>query len=375
MHDLRSRIAKYNESYFLLYICTLNIMYSLGDIKDIANYTLYKIGLVIAFGSMGLKVFFTDYTKKEVLIGTIFFTPLIINFCINRELYLFMFFAGIVAAKGVDLKKVFVYVFWIKLSATCLTWGAVLLGIIENKVAYLLKNDELVGLRCFGYFYPNVAYANLLSIAILLILVYQDRVKWYYYVLLTAFFYGMYELLYCRTGFIIWLLLCVLLLFDKCITNRNLKKNIFRMAQGTGIFITCISILLPLLYRNETWSWTRTLDFIVNARIRAAFNAMQRMEWTVLGQKEYVAFDNIFVHVLHNDGIIYLVLLNIGIFLFLRWLFKEQKSRYLLIAVIMLICSYMEFYILTLSWCPLWLLAAQAIWPKEPSEETNRRTV
>lgn len=364
MQNLIVKIKKYNETYFDIYICLLSLAYTLGDIAEKADYFLFKLLIVAAFLFMGVKIAFTGYEKREMVVGGLIFAPLIINFIINKELKLFMFFAGIVAAKNVNINKVFKHVLIVKVVSTTLVWSSVLLGIIENKEAYLLKNEQIEQLNCYGYFYPNVAYANFLSIAILLVLLYHNNIRWYIYVMLTSFFVYMYYLLYCRTGIIIWLLICILIFFEKGIKSSRLKKNIYNIVPWSAMCVAFISIIIPILYYAVDSNVLKMLNSMVTGRIDIASKYISRMEFSVLGQKVSQPFDNVFVHVLYNDGVIYLFIYIIIVTALMLWCNKKEKYVELLMITSIVLFSYMEFAPLTLSWCPVMLLAGNMIWDR-----------
>lgn len=371
MRKLRNKLAYYNEIYFLIYISVLNAMYSFGEITSLGNYFLYKTGLVVAFACLGLKILFTNYTKKELLLGTLFFVPLLVNFIINKDLFLFMFAAGMLATKNINLDKIFKQVLWIKIGASIITWIGVLSGVLANEGAYLPKNGVYVSLKCYGYLYPNVAYANLLSIAILLVIVYYDKLKWYYYILLTIFFYGMYALLYCRTGFIVWILLCILVFIEKVIKNGWIRTGIYRLMCLSGFVIPLISIVFPILFRRDAANWLNKLNHILTGRIEIASIAIKDMNPALLGQPETKVFDNVFVHVLYNNGFIFLLVVTGILCLFYAKAYKTSKNIYIIMATVILVYAYMEFSPLTLSWCPCLLILSKCLW-NEDSCKTKR---
>ena len=135
----------------------------------------------------------TDFTWREILVMAVLTLLFGVNFLRTGEKTLILTVMAIFGAKNVNLDKAMKYALWEKAVLTVGTLTLAATGVIENEMVTLPKNGEWVEIPCYGYYQPNMAFANIFVILLLAMLVYRDKMKWYGYLIGTGIMYGAYK--------------------------------------------------------------------------------------------------------------------------------------------------------------------------------------
>lgn len=158
----------------------------------------------IAFVLFGCKVLFTKYTKKEWLIiwglgiiGTLSYMSVDDEWVIRIVMM-------IVASKGIDIKNVIKYAFWVSLVGTLVIIALSLFGVGGQMVDVRDYGRGAVEARwCLGFSHANNLHGTIWYVSSLGLYAFGDKIRWYHGVLLTIANIGLYLLTISRTGLIV----------------------------------------------------------------------------------------------------------------------------------------------------------------------------
>lgn len=308
-------LYRYSEEIYMVFALSLFGIMSIG--KN-SSYMIFKIVLPISLTAFLLKFLVTKYTKKEwiwiILIGGL----LGADFCINQEQDLLYCFLLIIAAKNVDLDRVFRFAFWERLLLTIVNVGLVVLRILPNKghvgmPKFIDGIWEYPTIYSYGYDHPNHTYFNLFTIMILGAIVYREILKWYHFIGATIVMYVAYHIIICRTGWYMWL--AGLLLFAGYYLTRRIHLSRYYMYGVMMIPAFSAGFALAGTYLYRTFLEGRsTLGERLNAIFTGRFALVQpylpQIERAILGCTPTMSEDLAYIWIIYNYGwIIFLLVL------------------------------------------------------------------
>lgn len=354
MLELRRKIGKYHEMYYLIFILAMTGMTSMGINSD---DRIYLMVFAIATVFLLLKMAVTDFTLREFVIMAVFTTLFGVNFLRNGEKTVILTLMGIFGAKNIDLGKVMKYAFWEKAVLTMGTIALAATGVIENKILYLPKNWEYLEISAYGYDHPNAAFANIFVALLLGIIVYGDRLKWYAYVGVTVIMLLAYNVLMCRTGLLVWFVLCIMVLGYRVAKCLKWEKFYMILFPAIPVVLAVLTMVIPLVARINT-GFDQFINTLLTGRVELV-NQVYDQVWTlVLGHVPRQPFDSMYFHLLYNYGWILYALCFLAYVLGM-WYCNEKGQYYGTMALgIMAIYGYMEHMPLSVLWnLPLLYLA------------------
>lgn len=347
MLELRKKLANYQEIFYMLFLLPMTGMTSMGLNSEDRIY-LYVFAVATLF--LLLKMAVTDFTWKEIVIMGVLTILFGVNFLRNGEKTLILTVMAIFGAKNVNLDKVMKYALWEKAVLTVGTLTLAATGVIENKVFWLPKNGgEMVYIHSYGYYSPNMTYANIFVIFLLAIIVYQDRIKWYMYIIATIVLMYAYKILICRTGLLLWGLLCSAII-GYCISKRlNKQKRYTKIFIGIPIFVALCTMLLPLIARISPL-FDQRINTLLNGRVQYVNDEYSQIWHLLLGHIPQKAFDNMYFTALYNYGWI-LFAISLVAYVAGMWYCNKKNRYYVVIALsVMAIYGYMELLPLSVLW-------------------------
>lgn len=368
--EFRRKISQYQETMYMVFILLMVALTSAGfNSED----KLYKIVFIFAALFLFLKLIVTDYSIKEIMWMAAIVLLLGINFLRNGERTLLLTVLGILGAKNVNTNKVFLYALWIKVVLTIGTISLAAAGIIENEMVTLPKGDVHIDLYCFGYLQPNIAYANLFSIVVLAILAYRDKLKWYIYVGFSLLMIGAYKILVCRTGLLVWGVLCVMFLIYHILKrskNGQIMKGYLASLCLAPVMLAVLSFVLPLWGANNE-AIGRLLTYFLTGRMRIIHEYLKDVGILVLGHIPRQDFDNSYFHIWYNYGSI-LFLIFMFVFILSMWYcIRKEKNYEVMILGVMSLYAFMEKFPLSIAWNLSLLLLVGNIFGEEAALHTN----
>lgn len=330
----------------MLFLLPMTGMNSMGINSDDRIY-LYVFAAAMLF--LLLKMAVTDFTWQEIAIMAVLTLLFGVNFLRNGEKTLILTVMAIFGAKNVNLDKVMKYALWEKAVLTVGTLTLVATGVIENELVILPKNGDLLEIYCYGYYSANMAFANIFVILLLTVIVYQERLKWYIYVIETMILIVAYKFMICRTGLVVWFVLCFMIIGYWVMKHFSWEKMYLRLITFIPVVLMSITLIIPpLAQRNSDFSaW---INKILTGRVRF-INEVYSEVWTLLlGHIPGRPFDSMYFHTLFNYGWILLVLCLVA-YVAGMWYCNFKGQYYVTIALgTMAIYGYMELLPLSVLW-------------------------
>ena len=175
-------------------------------IVDKSNYTnpiegqLFRVTFLLAAG----KILCTKYSIKEWAVLGLFGILGVVSYKATGRNEILRIVAFIGACKGTDVKKLLKYVFYTTM-AGCLLLMALSAAGIYGRLA--LEADFGRGYTqvryCFGLGHPNALHCMFMMLVLLGLYLYNEKMKWYAYVILFAMNHALYLLTDSNTGMLI----------------------------------------------------------------------------------------------------------------------------------------------------------------------------
>ncbi len=354
MLKLRKKLGEYQEIYYMIFLLAMTGMTSAGINSE---HGIYKIVFAAATVFLLLKMAVTDFALRELILMALLTILLGANLLRNGEKTLILTAMGIFGAKNVSLEKVLKYAFWLKAALTAGTLVLAAVGVIENTAMLLPKGSEVVEIYCFGYYHPNMAFANIFTVLLLAIIVYGDRLKWYVYGIFTAIILAAYKVFVCRTGLLIWGGLCLMVLGYRAVRHFKWEKIYMTLFLAIPVVLAALTLILPMWLRTGAESAAK-INYLLTGRVWHMDLFWDNIRGLLLGCVPRESFDSMYFNLLYNYGwplfILCLVAYCAGI-----WYCNRKKNYYGTIGLgIMAVYGFMELLPLSVLWnLPLLYLA------------------
>lgn len=331
MLKIRKKLAEYGEIWFLIYILITGGMRAIGrGVSDM----LWLTG--IAFLFLGIKLIVTDYSKKELFWMVTFGGLVILNFLINHERTLFLTMISIYGAKNVNLNKVFFYSLWSKLLLFSGQVALVCLGVIEGgyteempKYSVLQGEWEKYRIPCLGFTHPNYAYLSIVMIAFLALLVYKERLKWLHLGMMTIILFIFYKVLFCRSGWYMWLLTLVIIAAYKIAERLNLKEIYIKLLCTVPAIMMIFSYLVVILMARGN-AFAIWVDSCLTGRVKAVVQGCLPGLFKLFANPVRTANEIAYIQLPYNYGWLLFAILLV-LYMKTMWLMAKQKEDYYVI--------------------------------------------
>lgn len=331
MLKIRKKLAEYSEVWFLIYILIT------GGMRAIGRGTFDIIWLAgIAFLCLGIKLIVTDYTKKEILWMIAFALLVLLNFGINHEKTLFLTMISIYGAKNINLSKVFFYSLWSKVllfgGLVVLVW----LGMIEGgynermpKYSILKGETAFYYVPHLGFPHPNYAYLSIVMIALLILLVYKERLKCIHLGMISVILFLFYRILFCRTGWYIWLIALVMIGAYKLAEKLEVKKIYIRLLCIMPAMLAIFSVIMVILMAHGS-AFAGWGDKCLTGRIAIATYSCLSGLFTLLANPVRTTNEIAYIQLPYNYGWI-LYLISLILYIKTMWMMAKQNEDYYVI--------------------------------------------
>lgn len=365
MLELRKKLSNYQEVFYLLFLLPMTGMSSMGLNSEDRIY-LYVFAVATLF--LLLKMAVTDFTRREIAIMAVLTLLFGVNFLRNGEKTLILTVMAIFGAKNVDLDKVMKYALWEKAVLTVGTLTLAATGVIENEMVTLPKNGSLVEIYCYGYYSPNMAFANIFVVLLLINVVYGDKLRWYWYAIESTVMIIAYKVLFCRTGLIVWSVLCLTVLLYRLLTKFKKNTIIMNCYIMLPLILGGASIVLPIVAWNN-YEFSCIINKLLNGRIDL-INQVHYEKWNiVLGHIPNRPFDNMYFTLLYNYGWLIFIFCLVA-YTFGMWYCNKKGQHYVVISLgIMAIYGFMELLPLSVLWNLSWIYLTQILFQGKKNKE------
>lgn len=210
-------------------------------IIDKSNYTnpiegqLFRITFLLA----AVKILLTKYTRKEWITMILFGFIGLISYKVTQRNEILRIVVFIAACKNVDVKKVLKFVFYTTL-AGCMFLVFLSVSGIYGRLA--LETDFGRGFiqtrYCLGLGHPNALHCMFMMLMLLGLYLYNDRMKWYYYIILSLLNYGLFVLTDSNTG--VLMTFCTILGAIIIRYYKSLREKKWIYILGIIVFLACV---------------------------------------------------------------------------------------------------------------------------------------
>lgn len=364
MYENSYEKLKWGEILFYLFFLLMNTATSLGLNS---GHRAYQFIFMLSLFLVLAKIALTEYTKWEyirILLLCILFGS---AFLVNGEKTLLLTVLAIIGCKGIDLWKLLKAVLLCRVSVMGITVVLAWLEIIPNISHNLPKAGKRYLIYSYGYVHPNSFYANLLVIAVLLVVLVYRSMRFYQIAVLTGIMYGAYKLTMCRTGWMLWLLMIVILLCNKLLDKLGYRNQLYRLFPWLVPGLAALSFVCILLYRMGA-SPAYVLDGILTGRIRLMTEAFFAAPFHLLGVAKGTSLsmmDNCYVNLYVRYGILIFLLIMVAAVKLFQRLLKEENYAVILGLGVLAVYGFMEQFPLNVAWNPLLLYAGCLLFASE----------
>ncbi|WP_367566854.1 hypothetical protein [Lacrimispora sp.] len=368
LRKFKNHFRQYSEIFYMLYFIPLVGCVSMNISSSQLTYlVVFACSLVFLL----IKLILTDYSKKEIILMTIVLTLLGYIFFRTREKTLIITTISIFGCKDVNIKRVLKYAFFVYIIGMSIMACLVLLGQVQGKLHYPVRNGIKYTVNDFGYSHPNSVYNHLLIIVLMAVSVWEEKIRWYQYGIITIVMFLAYIIFMSRTGILIYLLLCVMLASLRIIKRKKVKAILAFFWSLIPLVMAVLSYVLTILYSRDISIINKLNDF-VNRRIKLPAMALDSVGLTWFGaiEKTWIGkyyVDNVYMNILLSCGIIVCVLCVVSYFLMCYYYWSNESYYILLILGIIAIYMFMEYAVVNVTWNPLLLFMSGSIF-KSPKE-------
>lgn len=370
LKKVRNHFGQYAELFYMLYFLPLAGCVSMGISS---SQPVYRLVFIIAAFFLLLKLILTDYNKKEVLLMASVMALLGYVFYRTREKALIITAISIFACKGVNIRKILKYTFFVYIIGMCITISLVLLGKIPGEIHSLPKGGIRYNINDFGFSHPNSAYGHVLMIAFMAVVVWENKLRWYHYSIMTVVMIFAYKVFFSRAGLLIYLLMCVALAVFNIVKNWKLKKAfgflLVLLPLGTAVTSYVLAVLYP-----QNIPFVNKLDTLVTGRIELSAKALESvgLSWFGTVEKPWVGryfIDNAYLNVLLGCGIIVCAVCVISYIIMCYYYWQNEQHYYVLIVLgIVSIYLFMEYAPVNVTWNPILLFMAGSLFNNRGQE-------
>lgn len=306
---IRSESKKEYWAAVCFYVFWFTQMFCKG-MGMIADSKLYRLLSLASLGFLGLKYLLTDWDFRSLVIVSCVLFVGALSYLLSDMMAWFLACLMICGAKGIDLKKLFLYTLYVRGTLFLCTVSLAVFGVvgkmpyetgfrtdtfelfraIENVFKYLAMSAEdrvLFGLSLKGTYYryelgfgeANLAHGNLLMIVLLYVFVRKNKLNVLECVGISLANFIVYYWTFSRTGLI---LVFFVLAMSLLLRVARLKKIFY--AFGSFVFIACLLFSVLLAYTADFdvgeqmtwWEWVcQKLDSLLTTRLRLSAYAAQ----------------------------------------------------------------------------------------------------
>lgn len=331
-------------------------------IIDKSNYTnpiegqLFRITFLLAAG----KILFTKYCRKEWIAIVLFGVLGMISWRVTGRNEILRIVAFIAACKGTDVRKLLKYVFYTTLGGCLILVFLSVAGIYGGLALEADFGRGYVQVRyCLGLGHPNALHCMFMMLMLLGLYLYNQSLKWYHYIILSAFNYGMYLLTDSNTGMLMTFCTIVGAVLMRYVKGMSGWKWVY--VAGTAVFLVCVlfSVLAaesrfakPANYWFENPLIAQAESFL-NGRIQDLYYGSTRQEgttatWRLLsGPENQQYFDMGFVRLFYWYGIIPGMIYVILQLLLARQFYKKRDGMGLVMMTVLAVYTVVEAHVVS----------------------------
>lgn len=337
-------------------------------IIDKSAYTNPYEGLLfrLTFLLFVIKILTTKYTGKEWLCIALVGAVAVISYLVNGKDEAVRAVALVAACKGIDVKKLLKVVLYVTLSGAIVLFALSAFGIfgdfsVTADFGRGVNGAEIVEKRyCFGMGHPNAFQCMLFMMSTLVLYLYQEKMKLYYFVILLLANVASYLFTDSNTSFLVAVITIAGVMIMKYCRIFQSSKAVYGL--GALVFVAVVVFSAYGAFVGDNTEFMHEFDRMLNGRFKYAYiieNA-RLVNWKLFampGNEEF--FDQGFIRLFYWYGIIPAItycMLN----LYLIWIaWRKRDYTLLVIVVAYAVLSLMEAHLVSVyllrNYLLLWL--------------------
>ncbi|MFR8467697.1 hypothetical protein BLA28_15440 [Eisenbergiella tayi] len=294
-----------NSNLFLFFVYLNVICKGIGLDND---SLFYQILIVFGVLALILKVTVEKYKPEELIWAMVLSLLGIISLFITRKPTLLLTCICIIGMKNVNMEKLFMGMYKIRLITFITVISLSFLGIVENKSIEMWRNGGFDIRYSLGYGHPNSLHLSLFILISLYIYVKYSSLKIYnliFWMIVNLFIFNYSG---SRTG-----ALSVFLLISLCfLTKIELARSIIlKLPKYLYMILIILSFTSALLYgKSEEIS---ILNILLNGRVSYSNYYITNYRFTLFGNNilnDFTLFDNGYIYLYIQYGILGFLLIS-----------------------------------------------------------------
>ncbi|NLL77123.1 MAG: hypothetical protein GX235_07735 [Clostridiales bacterium] len=355
-----SEFTAENIGILVLYLSV--VLEILIVIIDKSNYTnpiegqLFRVTFLLA----SMKVLLTKYTKKEWLVLIAFGLLGLVSYKLTGRNEILRIVVFVAACKNVDMKRLLKLVFYMTLSGCMLLILLSVSGIYGRLALEADFGRGYVQTRyCLGIGHPNALHCMFLMLAALGLYLYNDKMRWYYYIILFLLNYGLFVLTDSNTGFL--MSTCVIAGAFIVRYWKGLRKQLWAYGAGVAVLLFCVvfSVLVAdsrVAKPENYWfasRWVAEAETHLNGRIMDLYYGSIDREgttatWSLFSVPEnHYYFDMGFVRLFYWYGIIPAIIYTVLQVLLIRQFYKKKDAMGLVVITVFAVYTVVEAHLVS----------------------------
>ena len=339
MKIYRSSVYRYRLDNIAYYIFWTLLLIGKGLGMTSAYPAMVTITWV-AIAFVCVKLFLTKWNKKEFIILCSLLILGMIVFLKTRDAALLLSVLAICAAKGIDLKRLFKYSFWLKATMFVVRTTMALVGFIDKQVLVRYDSGDIHTVRyALGYGQPNATHYTLFVIYVLLFLSYR-KLKTWHFILLEAYNYFIFTYTDSRAGFLYTSLLVLCIWAIKSRVISNIFNKIGKLLCYSYIILSVISLTIPY-FINFLMRFTMLGTALSRFKTGAAVLASNSLSLFGAGN---ITTDFGYIFICYQYGFIALVFFVIANTLLMKLFFEKKMFTEFFIILTYAVYTLMESY-------------------------------
>ena len=284
----------------------------------------FKIAFVLALGCLGIKVCTTKYTMREFVILYLMLAISAICWLRVGEKNVLFITLSLWGLKNVRFDLLMKATVGIRIVGILFMILLSCVGLFDMQANEAIGTDfSSYAVYGFGYIKSNAAYYMIFVTSAIVLYIEYDRLNLKYFLVSTAVCVLAFRATYCRTGFIVFFLMWLLIALDKVWSYKKyfgLMSFVTAGVFGISLFFMLIyQITNPILFKINRMLSGRIE--ITNNYYRAFGTTLFPKTVNIFWDMNYTTIDNLYMYLFISCGAVITLL-------FVYWATKSQWKLY-----------------------------------------------
>lgn len=298
---------------------------------------VYNVLFLIAIALLLIKYFTTEYSVKERMLTAALVMISGVSMLKSGEKTVLFSILFIITAKGIHVFTLLKFVLAVRLVSTSVLMLLSGMGITGNySIPYYTAHinelketivDKVTYYYSFGYAHPNICFISCFLIFIIFIFINYKKINWIYFAITGAGAVFVYTLTHSRTGLLVFLCFCLIVLLIRSAEQNNFVKQMIRLLIYSIPIAAVISVGAALLFDENSIVWLK-INTVFTGRLHIMHEYLSAFTPSLLGTacEGLSSFlDNMYLSLLLKSGIILFLLFLLSQYLLSRQLYKENR--------------------------------------------------